>query len=76
MREYFTIMVKENDTSTLKLLTEKLNDNFSIDDRIQVGKSTLLTLYRRNTDPVGIGYPVGISLGERPVGESNTVGGF
>lgn len=47
MREYFTIMVKENDTSNLKLLTDKLNEGFYIDDRIEVGRSTLITLQRR-----------------------------
>lgn len=47
MREYFTIMLKENDTSNLKLLAEKLTEGFYVDDRIEVGRSTVLTLQRR-----------------------------
>lgn len=46
MREYFTIMVKENDMANLKLLTEKLNEGFRIDDRFEVGRSTVVTLRR------------------------------
>ena len=47
MDEYFTVMLKENDTSNLKLLNEKLTDGFRIDDRIDVGRSTVVTLRRR-----------------------------
>lgn len=50
MREYFTVMIKENDTGNLKLLSEKLNEGFFIDDRISVGRSTVLTLQRRPAD--------------------------
>lgn len=53
MREYFTIMIKENDTSNLKLLTDKLNDGFHVEDRIEVGRSTVVTLQkRRESQPV------------------------
>lgn len=41
---HFTVMIKENDTSNLKLLTEKLNEGFYINERIEVGRSTVLTL--------------------------------
>lgn len=40
-------MIKENDTSNLKLLTEKLNDGFYVEDRIEVGRSTVVTLQKR-----------------------------
>ena len=50
MVEYFTIMIKENDASNLKLLTEKLNDGFTVDERIEVGKSTVVALRRRSSE--------------------------
>lgn len=46
MREYFTIMIKENDTTNLKLLQEKLTEGFYLNDRIEVGRSTVLTMQR------------------------------
>jgi hypothetical protein len=46
MREYFSIMIKENDTSTLKLLTEKLNEGFVYDNQYTVGRSTVITLQK------------------------------
>lgn len=48
MREYFTIMVTENSKENLGLLTEKLNAGFFIDDRISVGRSTLMVLQKRH----------------------------
>lgn len=47
MREYFTIMVKENDTSNLKLLTEKLNAGFYISNHIPAGRSTVITMEKQ-----------------------------
>lgn len=47
MYEYFTIMFKENDTSNMKLLTEKLNEGFTHDTRFEVGRSTIVTLAKR-----------------------------
>lgn len=44
---YFTVMVKEGETSNLKTLTEKLTDGYYIGDRIEVGRSTLLVLEKR-----------------------------
>lgn len=46
MRTYFTIMIKENDTTNMKLLTEKLNEGFSLRDQISVGRSTVITLQK------------------------------
>lgn len=50
MREYFTVMFKENDTSNLKLLTEKLNAGFGIENQVSVGRSTVVTLSRYQRD--------------------------
>lgn len=50
---YFTIMIKENDTTNLKLLTEKLTQGFYINDRIEVGRSTVLTLRKREENRLG-----------------------
>ena len=36
MREYFIVMIKEGETTNLKLLAEKLNDGFVV-DRLQYG---------------------------------------
>lgn len=44
---YETIMIKENDVTNLNKVTEKLNEGFRIDDRIEVGRSTVLTMRKR-----------------------------
>jgi len=44
MREYFVVMIKEGSTENLKLLTEKLNAGFYIDNRYDVGRSLMITL--------------------------------
>jgi hypothetical protein len=44
MDNHFTIMLKENDTSNLKLLTEKINEGFYVNERIEVGRSTVIIL--------------------------------
>ena len=50
MREYLTVMIKENDTTNLGFLTERLNEGYRVDDRIDVGRSTVITLYRRTEE--------------------------
>lgn len=42
-------MVTENSKENLGLLTEKLNNGFFIDDRITVGRSTMIVLQKRET---------------------------
>lgn len=44
MREYFTIMLRENSDEGLKLLTQKLNSGFTVNQRVEVGRSTLVIL--------------------------------
>jgi hypothetical protein len=46
MKTFFTIMIKENDTANMGLLTEKLNDGYTVRDQITVGKSTVITLQK------------------------------
>lgn len=48
MNEHFTILLKENESTNLKLLTEKLNDGFFVTDTITVGRSTVITLKRHS----------------------------
>lgn len=48
MNEHFTILLKENESTNLKLLTEKLNDGFFVTDTITVGRSTVITLRRHS----------------------------
>lgn len=48
MREYFTVLIRENETTNLKLLTEKLNAGFSIDRRDDIGRSMLYILRKNN----------------------------
>lgn len=67
MYEYFTIMFKENDTSNMKLLTEKLNEGFHINDRTAVGRSTILTLAKSRQEETNDTGRLSISGGERPV---------
>jgi len=61
MREYFTIMIKENDTGNLKLLTDKLNEGFYIDNHIPVGRSTVITLQKRREDGVRLATDTGLT---------------
>lgn len=44
MREYFTIVVKENSNENLGLLTEKLNSGFHVDRYYEVGKGGIFIL--------------------------------
>jgi hypothetical protein len=44
MDKHFSILLKENDTNNLKLLTEKLNEGFYVNERIEVGRSTVIVL--------------------------------
>lgn len=44
MREYFTIVVKENSNENLGLLTEKLNAGFHVDRYYEVGKGGIFIL--------------------------------
>lgn len=48
MNEHFTILLKENESTNLKLLTEKLNDGFFVTDTITVGRSTVITMRRHS----------------------------
>lgn len=61
--EHITILLKENTTDNLKLLTEKLNEGYYINDRIVVGRSTVLAL-RKPQRETRDRYPVGIDVGE------------
>lgn len=42
--EYFTIVLKEGSSENMGLFTEKLNEGYYLDNKIQVGKSTTLVL--------------------------------
>ena len=50
MREYFTVLIKENSTDNFKLLTEKLNAGYHIDSRCEVGRSLMLILVKYNEE--------------------------
>lgn len=43
-------MLKENDTSNMGLLTEKLSEGFNISEHITVGRSTVITLRKRERE--------------------------
>lgn len=45
--EFFTILLKENSNDNMKLLTDKLNDGFHIEQYISVGRSTTVVLRKR-----------------------------
>ena len=47
MYEYFTVLLKENSNDNLKLLNDKMNAGFTVDNQITVGKSTVVTLRKR-----------------------------
>jgi hypothetical protein len=54
MREYFTVVIKENSTENMGLLTEKLNDGFGVDRFYEVGKMGVFILEKHthsNTRP-------------------------
>ena len=71
MNEFFTIMLKENDTNGLKLLTEKLNDGFRVDETITVGRSSVVSLRRlvRTNELI----PRNSSLAEASLGLENLI---
>lgn len=47
MTRFFTIGANENDNNSAKLLAQKLNEGFVIDDRVPVGRSTIIVLENR-----------------------------
>jgi hypothetical protein len=61
MPDHYTILLKENDTTHLGKVTEKLNEGYYVNNYINVGKSVLLIL-RKNEEHIELNYersPVG-----------------
>ena len=59
---YFTMLVKENDSSSLKKFTEMLTDGYFIDNCYNIGRSTLFIFRKRHTDLTPASVPEGITL--------------
>ncbi len=79
MYEYFTVLLKENDTSNLKLLNDKLSEGFRLDDRIEVGRSTVLTLRKikeRETDIAMNNYDTQTEPASRGIISSGALRGY
>lgn len=74
MNEFFTVLLKENESTNIKLLTEKLNDGFHISDTITVGRSTVVTLRRNSrSNRLTESVAVGMSSSDLSYGSSETI---